>query len=182
MLVTRSGNVTHVIVGDARGILIPDLWNYPIGRKALRGLRLIHTHLKGEPLNQDDLTDLSLLRFDLIAAIGIRDSLPETIFIAHLMPQDSERSIEILPPRNFHQLDMHFSAFIDALEDEMERRRTFDQNDKREKAILIGVSTKPKHEQEDSMEELKELALSGGVLVLDAVIQRPKEINPKFLA
>ena len=181
MLITRSGNVAHVIVGDSRGIVIPDLWDYPIGRKALRGLRLIHTHLKGEPLNQDDLTDLSLLRFDLIAAIGIRDSLPDNIFVAHLMPQDAARSIEILPPRNFHQLDMHFPAFIDALEDEMERRRTFDQNDTREKAILIGVSTKPKYEQEDSMEELKELAQSGGVLVLDAVIQRPKEINPKFL-
>ena len=27
----------------------------------LRGLRLVHTHLKSEPLTQDDLTDLALL-------------------------------------------------------------------------------------------------------------------------
>jgi GTP-binding protein HflX len=181
LLITRSGSVTHVIVGDAKGILIPELPDFPIGRKPLRGLRLIHTHLKGEPLDQDDLTDLSLLRFDLIAAIGIRDSLPDDIFIAHLMPQDSERSIEILPPQDFYQSDMEFLPFINALEDEMQRRRTFDQNDKREKAILISVSTKPKYAQEDSMEELKELAFSGGVLVLDTVIQRPKEINPKYL-
>jgi GTP-binding protein HflX len=45
----------------------------------------------------------------------------------------------------------------------------------------VSVSIKPKYEQEDSVDELKELALSSDVTVLDRVIQRPKEINPKFL-
>ena len=40
---------------------------------------------------------------------------------------------------------------------------------------------KPKYEQEDSVEELRELAGSSDVFVLDSVIQRPKEINPKYL-
>ncbi len=35
----------------------------------LRGLRFVHTHLQGEPLSQDDLTDLALLRFDAIVAL-----------------------------------------------------------------------------------------------------------------
>jgi len=181
LLITRPGNITHVIVGDAKGILIPELHDFPLGRKALRGLRLVHTHLKREPLNQDDLTDLSLLRFDLIAAIGIRDSLPDTIFVAHLMPQGSGKGIETLPPAHFHHFDMEFGSFIHALEEEMERQRTFNQDEKRERAILISVSTRPRHEQEDSMEELKELAASSGVLVLDTVIQRSKEIHPTYL-
>ncbi|HWR58855.1 MAG TPA: GTPase HflX, partial [Thermodesulfovibrionales bacterium] len=181
LLISRSGNISHVIVGDTKGILIPDLSIYPIGRKALRGLRLVHTHMMDDPLNQDDLTDLSLLRLDLVAAIGIRDFLPDRIFIAHLMPQGSEKNIEVLPAQGFHQLDMDFILFIDSLEEEMERRRTFDQKDGRERAILVGVSTRPRYEQEDSMEELVELALSSGVLVLDRVIQRPKEVNPKYL-
>jgi GTP-binding protein HflX len=147
----------------------------------LRGLRLVHTHLKNEPLNQDDLTDLSLLRLDLIAAIGLKDRLPDKIFVAHLMPQGSEKPVEILPPQGFYQLDLDFLAFVNALEEEMARQRTFDQRDSRERAILVSVSTSLRHEQEDSMEELKELAISGGVLVLDKVIQRPKEINPKYL-
>lgn len=181
MLIPRSGNISHVIVGDTKGILIPELSDYPVGRKALRGLRLIHTHLKDEPLNQDDLTDLSLLRLDLVAAIGIRDSLPHRIFVAHLMPQGSEKPVEVFPPQGFHQFDMDFLSFIGSLEEEMERKRTFDQRDNRERAILVSVSARPKHELEDSMEELRELALSSGVLVLDGVIQRPKEINPKYL-
>jgi GTP-binding protein HflX len=168
-------------VGDTKGILIPDLWDHPIGRRSLRGLRLVHTHLKDEPLNQDDLTDLSLLRLDLVAAIGVKDGLPDRIFVAHLMPHGSEKPIEVFPSQGFYQLDLDFFSFITALDEEMERRRTFDQKDGRERALLVSVSTRPKYEQEDSVEELKELALSGGVLVLDEVIQRPKEINPKYL-
>lgn len=181
LLIDRSGVITHVIVGDARGILIPDLADYPVGRKALRGLRLIHTHLKDEPLNQDDLTDLSLLRLDLIAALSLRDGLPERAYLAHLMPPDSGKPIEVMQPKYFHQMDLVFADFISALEEEMQRQRTFSPDDKRERAILIGVSTGPRHELEDSMAELRELAESCGVLVLDSVIQRPKEINPKYL-
>jgi len=180
-LISRSGTITHVILGDTKGILIPDLLDYPIGRKSLRGLRLVHTHLGDEPLNQDDLTDLSLLRLDVIAAIGVSDGLPDRIFVAHLMPQGSESPVEVFPSRGFHQLDLDFFSFINALEEEMERRRTFDQKDARERSLLVSVSTRPKYEQEDSLEELRDLALSSGVLVLGEVIQRPKEINPKYL-
>ncbi|MFA7404276.1 MAG: GTPase HflX, partial [Pelobacteraceae bacterium] len=58
----------YVIVGDERGVVIPELRDYPLGKRVMRGLRLIHTHLKNEPVSEDDLTDLSLLRFDLLAA------------------------------------------------------------------------------------------------------------------
>ena len=71
--------------------------------------------------------------------------------------------------------------FILSLEDEMERHRLFGPDDKRERAILVSVSTKPRHKLEDSLEELAELALSSDVLVLDSVLQRPKHINPRYL-
>ena len=170
-----------MIVGDAKGVIIPPLEDYPLGRKALRGLRLVHTHLKEDPLNQDDLTDLALLRLDLIAAIGIKDGLPGNIYVAHLMPQGSEKDIEILPQKNFYTFKLEFHTFIQSLEEEMQRAIFFDQKDRRERAILVGVSVRPKYEQEDSVEELKELARSSDVIVLDTMIQRPKEINPKYL-
>lgn len=107
--------------------------------------------------------------------------MPDRIFAAHLMPPGSEKSVEVLPAVAFHQFDIDFLSFVNALEEETERQRTFDQKDGRERAILVSVSTRPKYEQEISMEELKDLALSSGVLVLDEVIQRPKEVNPKYL-
>jgi GTPase len=153
---------------------------YPLGRRAFRGLRLIHTHLNEEPLNQDDLTDLALLRFDLIAAIGVRDGLPGDIFTAYLMP-GSAKPIEIMESQNFYDFQLDFPDFIRSLEEETERHRIFSHDDKRERVILVSVSKKPKYDQEDSLEELKELAQSSDLIVLDSVIQRPKEINPKYL-
>jgi GTP-binding protein HflX len=182
--------VTHVVIGDAKGTFIPPLTDYPVGRKALRGLRFIHTHLNNEPLNQDDLTDLSLLRFDIIAAIGVKDGQPADIYIAHLMPQGAKVPCEVLPAVDFFQHEVDFKPFMAALEDELERARGFEvsghgfsrvQRAGREMAILVSVALKPKYEQEDSVEELRELAESSDVFVLDSVIQRPKEVNPKYL-
>ena len=189
-VISRKGNVTHVIIGDAKGIFIPPLADYPIGRKALRGLRFIHTHLNNEPLSQDDLTDLSLLRFDIIAAIGVKDGQPANIYAAHLKPQGTGVPYEVLPGEDFYRHTVDFKTFISALEGELERARGFEvsgdgsprsEGTGRERAILVSVSVKPKYEQEDSVEELSELAGSSDVLVLDSVIQRPKEINPKYL-
>ena len=62
ILVDRKGVVQFVIVGSEKELLIPDLSDFRLGRRRLRGVRLIHTHLKDEPLSQDDLTDLAMLR------------------------------------------------------------------------------------------------------------------------
>ena len=62
LLINRLGEVDYVIVGNEREVFIPELSEYPLGKKLLRGLRLVHTHLRGEPLTEDDLTDLAGLR------------------------------------------------------------------------------------------------------------------------
>jgi len=56
--------IEDVIVGNDREVVLPDLSDYRLGRQSLRGIRLVHTHLRDEPLSQDDLTDLALLRLD----------------------------------------------------------------------------------------------------------------------
>ncbi|MEW6713677.1 MAG: GTPase HflX [Nitrospirota bacterium] len=173
-----------MIIGDAKGLFIPELTDYPLGRKPLRGLRLIHTHLKNEKLNQDDITDLSLLRLDALIAIGIKDDIPANIYIARLSASDSKH-YEIQDPVNFQRLDTSvedFDVMVSLLEEEMRSGRSgFDVKDGREAAILVSVSTGSKYDQEDSMEELKELASSSNINVLDTVLQRAKQINPKYL-
>ncbi len=180
IIVTRNGAITHVIVGDAHSVFIPELDAFPLGRKALRGLRFIHTHLRDEVINKEDITDLSLLRFDMIAALTIREGLPDKIHAAHLMPAGSGGKYEFISS-DFYRFDLNFAEFIENLEAEMERRRTINRHDTRERAILVSASTKPRYELEESIEELKELAESSDVVVLDAVTQRLKEVNPKHL-
>ena len=183
IIVNRKGSIIAAIVGDEKEIVIPVLADYPLGRKRLRGLRCIHTHLKNEPLSQDDLTDLALLRLDIMAAIGIlEDGLPSDIFISHLLPLNTEgKTFEIHPPVQFHRMDLKSDEFILALEEEMGRAVVRDIKDKRERAILISASKGDKDEQLESIEELKELSRSANVAVLDTIIQRPKELNPKYL-
>ncbi len=178
ILVNRNGSVTHVILGDANGIFIPDLVNYPLGRKALRGLRLIHTHLRNESLTQDDLTDLALLRLDVVAALGIKNVLPGNLYVSHIMP---EGELELLYDGDYYAFELDFSSFVVNLEKEMDRRRVISTDDERERAILVSVSRAPLYEQEDSIDELEELARSSNVAVLDRVIQRPKTIDPGYL-
>ncbi len=158
--------------------MIPSLEEYPIGRRALRGLRLVHTHLYNEPLTEDDLTDLSLLRLDSVVALGIMNGLAHTLYFAHLRP---EGGVEVERPQHISSFSLDFRAFITSLEEEMNRRRVFSQEDDRERALLISVSKAPRYVQEESLDELEELALSADVLVLGRVLQRVKEIHPRHL-
>src|SRR5438552_4695014 len=87
VLLNRRGEVEHVIVGDARQLVLPEIGRARAGQTRLRGLRLVHTHLKDEPLTRDDLTDLVLLRLDAVAALQAReDGLPGKVYVATLMP------------------------------------------------------------------------------------------------
>jgi GTP-binding protein HflX len=165
VLITRKGAISHVVVGEAKGIFLPGLDDFPLGRKPLRGLRFIHTHLQNEPLNQDDLTDLALLRFDVIAAIGVKDGQPDRIYIAHLDPQGGKKTYSVLAPADLHDPGFDFEAFVRSFEEEAEKARVLDVH-----------AAAGKRE-----EELRELALSSDVMVLDTVVQRPKEINPRYL-
>ncbi|MBI5074448.1 MAG: GTPase HflX [Nitrospirae bacterium] len=190
ILVTRKGEISHVIVGEAKGLFLPNLDDFPLGRKHLRGLRFIHTHLNNEPLTHDDLTDLSLLRFDLIAALGIKAGQPDKLYIAHLDPVGGAKPYSVLQPEDIYSLSFDFEAFVSSFEEEAEKVRVLDVGSssgrpdaggQKERAILVSVSTRPKHELEDSMAELRELAQSSDVIVLDTVIQRPREISSRHL-
>src|SRR2546422_1862982 len=91
VLIDRKGYVEFVIVGDARQIELPDFKRVRVAVDRFRGLRCVHTHLRGEELTQDDLTDLALLRLDLMVAIDVdpETGLPGLMRAAHLLPIDA---------------------------------------------------------------------------------------------
>jgi GTP-binding protein HflX len=206
VLVNRNGHVDYVVVGNAHGIVLPDLKRVRVGSDRFRGLRCLHTHLLGEKLTQDDLTDLALLRLDLMSAIEVKaDGLPGVVHSAHLIPgngagqanlqkkstddgsdgealEESPKTWAFLEPRVPSQLDTDFLEFITSLEEELSRsRRVRNPQDKRDRAILVGVTTESLTQAQESLEELKELARSSGVVVLDSVIQRRPKLDPRTL-
>ncbi len=184
LIIDRSGAILSVIVGDDREIEIPDLSRYSLGRSGLRGLRCVHTHLKQDSLSRDDLTDLELLRLDVMAVIYVgEDGLPTGFSYAHLLPTRKKTQIEIVDLQDFYRFELDFSAFISALDDEMERvaAETIDLADGRERALLISVGQMSRQRVENSMAELDELARTANLAVIDQVIQRPRKFNPRFL-
>jgi GTP-binding protein HflX len=150
----------------------------------LRGLRLIHTHLQGEPVTEEDLTDLALLRLDMVVALSIRENgFPGFVYSAHLLPDNREGKVwEVDPPVPLGSLDIDFLKWIQSLEDEFQRgQRSVALKGHREKAILISVGKGDRGSLESSLEELRELAESSGVIVVDSILQRPQKISPTTL-
>lgn len=182
LLVNRQGAVELVLVGTEKGLLIPDLKEYPLGRKRLRGLRLIHTHLKQEPLTEDDLTDLRLLRLDLIAALSQTDFQRITVQLAHLSTDPN--GITVLPVQPFERMLDYGTEFITGLERGLDKALQIEapSTEGQERAILISVRAGgERREVEDSLAELQELARTAGVQVLDQFIQLPRKLNPRTL-
>src|SRR5918997_6989598 len=189
-LIDRKGYVSSVIVGDAKRIELPDLRRTRVAADRFRGLRCVHTHLRGEELTQDDLTDLALLRLDLMVALDVdeRTGLPGLVRAAHLLPTTAAEldadakaaPYAFLEPQIPSQLDVDFLSLIDSLEEEMARnRRAGRRAEVRDRTILVGVTTNSLAEAEESMAELNELATSAGVVVQDEIIQRRAAIDPR---
>lgn len=184
VLINRRGAVEDVIIGNDREVVLPDLSGYRLGRRSLRGIRLVHTHLRDEPLSQDDLTDLALLRLDLIAAVGVNDDgQPGHLYAANILPPNQAgKPYEIWKPVALQECDVHLGEFLRALEEELSRTRPAHLvNDDQEQAILVSVSRQSVADQEESLVELAELSRSAGLVVLDQIVQRPQAIHAKYL-
>ncbi len=191
VLINRKGKIEHVMVGTAKQIDLPDFGRARVSEDRFRGLRCVHTHLLGEKLTQDDLTDLALLRLDLMSIIQVDRStgLPGLVYSAHLVPTNAETieaeaqslPYEFLRPNTASQLDTDFISLINSLEDEMARIRLTARSRQtgRDRAILVGVTTGDTDDAEESLAELKELSESADVVVLDTIIQRRPKVDPK---
>ncbi|MBN2321428.1 MAG: GTPase HflX [Acidobacteria bacterium] len=183
VLLSREGNISHVILGDATHLELPDIGRLRGGAGRFRGLRLVHTHLRGESLTQDDLNDLVLLRLDLVAAIQAdSDGNPGKIELAHILPgqeedlQDKEpfRKVEA---RDIYQLRFNFEEEIEALESEFSRvtgRRP--EETQKERALILIVSR-----AKTARVEITELVRAAGVDIAEILQFSGGRIHPRTI-
>ncbi len=188
MLIHRSGEVDYVVVGDAGKLMLPDIGRLRAAEGRFRGLRLVHTHVRGEPLTRDDLVDLVRLRLDLVCAIQIspRGEVRSMHYAYNIPAETGEvpyREVGPLPPG---QVDVDVAELMSGLEAEFARKtraRTVEAKDGR--AILLHVGDKSERDAlrlaNDGIRELRELAYTAGVEVVDTVIQVRERIDPKHV-
>jgi GTP-binding protein HflX len=181
VLLSRDGIVRNVILGDATHIDLPDIGRLRGGTGRFRGLRLVHTHLRGEPLTQDDLNDLALLRLDLVAAIQVEeDGDAGKIELAHILPGIEGDSHPLEPFRRIEARDIFSLAFdfeneIRALESEFSRltgRRAGETQ--KERALVLSITP-----GEAARSEITELVRAAGVEIAEVLPLSGGKIHPR---
>ena len=184
LLVNRHGKVAYVIVGDHKKIVIPSISDYRAAPGRLKGLRCIHTHLTNEPLTDDDLTDLSLLRLDMMAAVANGEAgMARQVYAAHILPKNPDGNpYRLLPPLLPSELNIDCLAMIQALEAELARMsKSLTADSGKERALLVSVSAISKQDALESLAELISLAKSSRIEIAGTVIQQRKQGKSQFL-
>ena len=185
VLISRRGTVERVIVGDASRLMIPEIGRLRGGVGRFRGLRLVHTHLRGEGLSADDLNDLALLRLDLVAVVQAdEEGVPAEVEVAYLDPVavsgDADEQDELfvrLEARRLQELDLDVGATIRALESELVRRtRGGAGKTENERVLMVGVSA-----DDEIFEEAQELVHSTDVTVAGVIRQRRRKLDPRTI-
>jgi GTPase len=184
LLIDRRGRVEMVIVGEAGAILIPALPRGRSGNERLRGLRLLHTHLTPEGLSEEDLMDLLFLRLDAVISLTVSPwGEPVQWQQAYLLPPNPEnKAYRLEPPQPWEQAAVDMRGNAEALENELAREQEdAHEQDGLPRAVLVSVATTARPEQERNLAELKELARTAGLNVVAELVQRVKQVNPKFI-
>jgi GTPase len=184
LLINRQGKIPYVIVGDHQKIVIPDISDYRVAPGRLRGLRCIHTHLDNEPLTTDDLTDLALLRLDIMAAITMTETgYFHKAHVGYILPKSPYgKPFQILNPLNPGDLNIECLELIRSLEAELAQVTSLHKGDAgKERALLVSVTTAYRKTAMSSMEELEDLAISSNIEVVEKMLQLRRKINSKFL-
>jgi GTP-binding protein HflX len=188
VLVHRSGSIDSVIVGTASGLMLPDIGRLRVAQGRFRGVRLIHTHLYNEPLSRDDLTDLTRLRLDLVAAVLLSPAgEPRQFTFAFNVPTYAAADLPCRVEGPFHWglTQPDFGALIASLEQEFARRsNTREVRAKDGRALLVHVSEKragATRRAISRLDELESLAETAGVEVVDRIVQIRDSLDPKFV-
>jgi len=165
------------MVGDDHSLEMPSLARLRVSNTRLRGLRLFHIHTKDDPLDQEDLMDMVLNRFDSVTACQITsEGLPKAFFTAFLNPDPEAKEAWIIKGRELPgQLSDDYLEEIQSLEEQFRRSASFLKESRPEnRAFLVGSydPRKKGRSPENSIAELKELCKTAGVTVVETTIQR----------
>jgi GTPase len=188
VLLTRRGQVEQVVVGEAQRTYLPDLGKVRAAHARLSGIRHVHTAFKATGLSEADLSDLKLLRLDAVAVIDVTThGAAGALYYGMLAPPHSSGgAVQWREERaaSLYDLDLDASAAIIELEEALGRlssATTVASADARAKAVLVHVGTHGRASAERSLAELRELARTARLAVVDEVVQLRTAIDNHYV-
>lgn len=189
VLIDRRGRVLTVAAGDAADTPLPPTVGEAESR--LRGLRLVHVHVKHNGLSGPDLTTLFLHRLDLIVAVDVAanergDVVLGAAHLAMVAPPTSDQEDWLIdPPVDVRTLEGDDTLQrISALEEELSRswQSREVRRGSEERAVIVGLDTgEGEAEAEARLDELAELVTSAGGTIAHRSLQRRGKADPRTL-
>ncbi len=186
LLIGRDGKVAEVVVGTKEIIYLPDLGRYRVGQGRLRRLRLVYTDLSGSDelkIKPDIYTDLAKLRLDAVIAVQAKKKMIVGAY-AYILPPTGKNSnssgLETEYVSDIGDVDIDFIEFIEDIEQQLNFYTEKTHVVGKTNAILVGVYGSGTKDIQSSIDELKELARTANVHILDTVIQK-RTPDPKTL-
>ncbi len=183
-MLDRKGLVQYVVLGDARGIKLPEFDRFRRAPGKLRGVRFVHVHALGEELDEDDLTDLGLLYLDAVAVLWPPPvpGKPTTISWAHVLPETPfGKKHEVYPRGPVAAVTQDFAALMEALDGELDARSSRHEVNTGERAFLVHLDHDGGRQGDWDVAELQELARSAGIRVEDTIVQRRRPDPSTFI-
>lgn len=169
--IDRKGRVISVAIGDSTTVEVPLI---DIKYKKLSGVRVVHTHPNGPSrLSTLDLSALTKLKLDCIVALSVEEGIAKDSTIGFCLIENDILSAETVGPLKIEDaVNFDFLDRVFYIETELKNKKIIE--DDSEKAILVGI------ENEESIDELEELAKACNVEVVYKVLQKRNKIDSAF--
>lgn len=185
-LISREGRVQEVFIGTKELLYLPNLGRYRLDAGRLRRLRLIFSDLSSDPAPEiplDIYADLEKLRLDLVASVKVdRNQLRlKYAYNVPLRPGSVAPAVVTEVVKDVGRLELDYLTFITDLEAQHASSvRTQTIVGGQIPAILVGVYDRAGETATQSQAELRELARTAGLNVVETVVQYRKP-DPRTL-
>lgn len=186
LYIDRKGRISDVAVGDSKTVTLGEVEGKRSGRR-LSGIRCIHTHPDGiGMLSSVDVSSLRQLRLDAMVAVGVREGMPQELYVGVASPVHPDEC-DVLGPYSPDKED--FTALLETIADADKslRERMEGLEAQAERVVLVGMRGREDRqlngarEAEVSFAELEELAATAGAVVVGKVMQMKDVRNASTL-
>jgi len=176
--IDRKGTVLDVSIGDENTVSLKE-FNNRRSEESLSGVRCVHTHPNGYGrLSEVDVSALKKMRFDIMAALGVRAGRMTDSEISFI-GIDSEKQLQtiVMGPYSFERLmKVNILDLINEAEANIKNiRKTSKEVDSNiERAVLVGA------EYEEALDELRELLKTAGGYEVGRMVQSRDKKDTAF--